>query len=1096
MKNKRRILSMVLALLMLFAVVFQMVACGDTNTDTNTNTDTSSGTDTSTGGGTTTDKVGYSVVVKSIGGMPLEGVKVYVADKEGNIKKDGIGTTNAKGTVTLNLPRDTGYTISLEDYPEGYYAEDSYDMGTTGAVITLTSSPIDIDKATGANYQLGDIIHDYTITVDGVSYRFSDILKEKKAIVLNFWYTTCSYCIEEFPDMDASYAKNLDKVMLFALNNNGQDNEKEVEDFKKSFYYAYYDYTSLRRALVANELTKPIGSAISYEILSKDKITLGFEDVLTEVLSADDVSAAKAELAAAIEAILLAEKDSKLKTAFADFAKALKEAEATEEALNTVFENAKNAVYNSFALELPMVKDDNHIENAFNVPGNPVTIVIDRYGMISFMHAGAIPNEKYFDALFNYYTIPDYQQALFSDISQLSPTVKPDVEAPSADEYRDTLAGGNEDIIFYPETESSDAEYSWPFVITTKDGVACVKPSNFDQDTSFATIHAEVTLKAGEAIMFDYWASSEYGYDSLYVLVDGKDIYTISGESESWQGCCPWVAIKDGTYKISFVYNKNIADYEGDDAVYLKNFRIVNSKDVDVESYIPRQATTDLKADASDYESYVEVVLGADGYYHVGSADGPILLANLIGYTNFTDETTVTLKISGDGSFKVDGVERYNELIQYCNYASNSQLYSYCSVTPELKGYLEEFVKQNIGVGEDNPNQWLTLCSYYDAYGTDGKQLEDPIKGLASFSAYEVSTEKPNVVEYNRVIMPRGLLYKFVPSVSGAYRFTTNSEYEVDGWIFVGNHDEWVKLGDKILYTYSDLGERWCEELLIDPDGDGIMERDYTNSTMVAYMEAGKEYYIDFAYYDQYQYGKFTFDVKYLGESFGHFIAASPGPFTYEEGVNGEQGDTIAGGIDVMLGDDGYYYHKKADGTKGSLLYADFYQYTSIFTTQSIKDICEVGAFNFSITEVDQMAIAYLDKYGVDGLVEYWGDDYEENYKYYQIDDVLEGKYHGYYLNGVYKSYGYEYVIDEVTGEETMVLQEIPKEAIPAPDYTDLIEKYIDLMLNETDYPERQGCVAVTEELAEALQLLMDKFTFEGVEHSWTKLCYYYNYLG
>ena len=142
------------------------------------------------------------------------------------------------------------------------------------------------------------------------------------------------------------------------------------------------------------------------------------------------------------------------------------------------------------------------------------------------------------------------------------------------------------------------------------------------------------------------------------------------------------------------------------------------------------------------------------------------------------------------------------------------------------------------------------------------------------------------------------------------------------------------------------------------------------------------------------------------------------------------------------------------------------------------------------------MAIAYLDKYGVDSLVEYWGDDYEENYKYYQIDDVLEGKYHGYYLNGVYKSYGYEYVTDEVTGEVTMVLQEIPKEAIPAPDYTALIEKYIDLMLNETDYPERQGCVAVTEELAEALQLLMDKFTFEGVEHSWTKLCYYYNYLG
>ena len=38
--------------------------------------------------------------------------------------------------------------------------------------------------------------------------------------------------------------------------------------------------------------------------------------------------------------------------------------------------------------------------------------------------------------------------------------------------------------------------------------------------------------------------------------------------------------------------------------------------------------------------------------------------------------------------------------------------------------------------------------------------------------------------------------------------------------------------------------------------------------------------------------------------------------------------------------------------------------------------------------------------------------------------------------------------------------------------------------------------MAVTERLAEILQLLMDKYTFENVDHSWTKLCYYYDYLG
>ncbi len=1096
MANKKRILSFVLALVMVLGIVMQLVACGPDNTDTSTSTGTDTGagsTNTNTGTDTgSTETVGYTVNVKSIGGMALEGVKVYVSDAEGNIRKEGIGTTNQFGSVTLKLPRANGYTISLEDYPEGYIVEDSYDMGATGATITLTSAPISGSSA-GARYELGDIIHDYKITLDGVTYTFSEILKDKKAIVLNFWFTTCNYCIEEFPDMEASYAKYSDVVALFALNGKlGGDSESQVTSFQNSFHYAYGELTSLRAALVANELTKALGTGISYEVLSRTEIDKGFD--ATYLLIDDTVTAA--DIAAAIEEALLEVDDSKIKQAFLDFANALKESNGADE-VEAAFASAKASIYDSFALDLPMVKDTNDIESCFGITGNPVTIVIDRYGMISFMHQGGIPNEKYFDALFNYYTVKDYTQDLFNGIGELTPTVKPTEDAPSNEEYNEALNKDGANIEFYPETDTSDAEYSWPFVITTKDGVTSVKPSNYDQDTSFAILHAKVELKAGEAIMFDYLTSTQYGYDVLYVLVDGQDIYTISGETNEFKGCCPWVAKEDGVYDIAFVYNKDYADYEGDDAVYLSNFRVVNEDEIDVATYIPRDAATNLNEYGSDYENYVEVFLGSDGYYHVGSETGPILLANLIGYTNFSFDYSITLDISETKEFYIDGVNYYNDLIKYCNYASNSQITNLCSVTPTLRKYLEAFVDQKIGVGEGNPNQWLTLCSYYDAYGTDGVQLEDPIKGLASFSAYDVKEEAPNLVEYNRVIMPRGLLYKFVPTKDGVYRFTTNSEYEVNGWIFIGDHDTWLETGDRILYTHSDIGERFCTELLIDPDGDGTYERDFTNASLVAFMEAGKEYYIDFAYYDQYQYGRFTFDVKFLGETYDSFIAASPGVFTYEEGLDGAMGDTIAGGIDVKLGEDGFYHHLKKDGTLGSILYADFSHTTSIFTTQSIKMLCDVGAFNFAITEVDQLAIAYLDRYGEDGLREAWGADYEQNYLYYQIDDILEGKYHGYYVDGVYKSYGYVYVTDEVTGETTMVLQDIPKNAVPAPDYTSLIEEYYGMIHNsDTEYVERQGCVAVTKELADALQMLMDKFTFEGVEHSWTKLCYYYEYLG
>lgn len=1105
--KKRRILSLLLAILMIFTVATQLIACGgNTNTDTSSDTETESNGGTDTGSnvpGTETGKVNYTVNVKSEGGMPLEGVKVYVADKDGNFSKNSIGTTGANGTAIITLPQSNEYQIFLEDAPDGYIVEDSYEMGTTGKNIVLTSAPIE-GGAAGARYELGDIIHNYTVTVDGVKYTFADILKEKDAIVLNFWFTTCNYCISEFPEMEASYAKYKDKIALFALNGKlGGDTDAKVESFKKAFHYAYSDYSTLKVALKANELTKAIGDGISYEVLSKTEIDKGFDATLLLITSASDKGAKADEIAEAIEDALLQEDDTALKKALQKFATDLKAVDTADEtALQGVFDTAKGEVYNSFALNLPMAKDENDIESCFGITGNPVTIVIDRYGMISFMHSGEIPNEKYFDALFNYFTVPkaNYKQAIFNGIGELTPTEKPNVEAPSNEKYNEILNKGEAEITFSPETNPDDAEYSWPFIEAEKEGVVCVKPSNYDKDNSYAILRSKVTLKAGEAVMFDYFASSQYGYDIMYVIVENQDIYSISGQSSKWQSCCPWVAKEDGVYEVALVYTKDYADLAGEDTVYVSNFRVVNEEDITVESFIPRDAATDLTEDASDFENYVEVVLGEDGYYHVGEADGPILLANLMGYTNFSRETTVTIDVTSVNSFVVDGVECYEDIILYCNYASNSQIYGFCSVTPTLKKYLEAYVDQKIGVGEGNPNQWLTLCSYYDAYGPDVKQLEDPIKGLSPFSAYEVKYDKEtpvqNKVVYDRVIMPRGLLYRFTPTESGVYRFTTNSEYEVNGWIFVGDHETWAKNGDRILYTHSDVGERHSTELLIDPDGDGTYERDFTNATMVAYMEAGKDYYIDFAYYDQYQYGTFTFEAKWIGESYDHFIVASPGLFTTED--DEMQGDIIAGGIKVVLGDDGYYHHDLGNGELGSIVYADFYQTTSIFTQQSIQMICDANAFNFAVTEVDQEAIALLKKHKTEeAFRELWGDKFEENWKYYQMDDIIDEKYHGYIVDGEYFAHGYVYKTDFETGETTMELPKLPVGAIQAPDYTALIEKYEGLVHNsETEYVERQGCVAVTEELAEALQMLMDKFTFEGVENSWTKLCYYYDHLG
>ena len=63
-------------------------------------------------------------------------------------------------------------------------------------------------------------------------------------------------------------------------------------------------------------------------------------------------------------------------------------------------------------------------------------------------------------------------------------------------------------------------------------------------------------------------------------------------------------------------------------------------------------------------------------------------------------------------------------------------------------------------------------------------------------------------------------------------------------------------------------------------------------------------------------------------------------------------------------------------------------------------------------------------------------------------------------------------------------------------DYTADIEKYVERMENDDKNPERQGCVAATEELAEILATLIDREVFEDVKHGWLKFCYYYDILG
>lgn len=932
----------ILSLICVLALVLSMAA--GCNNDTKDPTDPTDPSQPTSGNSGTQNKTNYTISLKSAGGVALSGVTVLAYGDEALQDLQGYGQTDSSGQAVLSLAGGKTYYMTLTNVPDGYVTETYYVHKGGKLDLTLSSQVIADSNLAGVSYKLGDVMRDFTVTAaDGNSYTLSEMLKEKDAVVLNFWYTTCTYCIQEFPYLDTAYQNYSDKIGVLALNNYAGDKPADVEYIQNSFY-EYYN-------------------------------------------------------------------------------------------------SSYGSIDRTGGLPFPMCYEELGIGNAFNLSGYPTTVVVDRYGVICFIYAGGLPNENYWGYIFDAFIGEDYTQTLYTDISQLIPEAKPTEKMPASEEIDAAFSGSDMQVTYCGEEGTEDAEYSWPFLIGEKDGVSCVYPSNIGVESSYATMYANVTLEKGDVLAFDYYSSSELNADVLYVLVDRNDIYQISGEGNGWNTCYTWVAPEAGEYEVAFCYLKDSSSNVGDDTVYLSNLRVCSVADIDLPTYIKRECATNMRDDGFGYENYATVVLNEkDGYYHVGSENGPLLMANLMMATQFSNDPIYTLAYNG--LIVLDGYDYYNDLVNYCSYASNSQIYSLVAVNQELRELLEK-VSEAVGI-EKSKNEWLQMCCYYDAYGTGGVQMSDPTAGLAAHNAFTANLGK-NTVFYDRVIMPRGLLYSFVPEKSGVYRITSHSDTYINGWLFT----EEDLIDREPFYTYW-LNERaWQDEM---------------NISMVVYLEAGKEYFVDVAFMDVYSTGSIDFTIEYEGSKLDLLVLASPGFFTYHDETTY---DVVAGGIDVALGDDGYYHELRADGTLGSILYADFVSYSNIFASQSILDLIASGSFNFALTEDDHWVLDYydyLEERDFDGtdfetcMKEIWGEDFEEKWELLAVEDVLAGYYHG-------------------DGE----------------DRTELMQGYADMIIKSGAL---EGCVAVDEELAQALQELMDKYTFQDVDHSWTKLCYYYQHFG
>ncbi|MDE7463486.1 MAG: TlpA family protein disulfide reductase [Clostridiales bacterium] len=583
----------------------------------------------------------------------------------------------------------------------------------------------------------------------------------------------------------------------------------------------------------------------------------------------------------------------------------------TVEAFRT---NATNsAAYGWDELTFPMV-DASHTAStglltAFGIAAFPYSIMIDREGVICFIIGGG-GSEEEFRAEFERYTADDYVQ--FIHFPNKNAQEKPNIAAPSSAAISNAINADGFTATYYHDTN----EYNWPWIISA-DGKT-IQASNSKTDTNarvstFSMLYADFEIAADKVLAFDYKTSTEENGDYLYVFVDNELLYSYSGVAQNFSTCYAYVPLKAGKHTLALSYLKDGDKYAGDDTVYIKNMRFEDSVGARTEM-LYRCATGGLN-DNGDYSEYITPVYNeATGYYHVNTAYGPIIIADVLNSGVKWDERSAWDFASNDSQ-----TEAYAEtLAPYVTISNNARRQGFVGVTQELKESLDVLMSK-YGNKTNNKNEWLDICYYYVVYGgAENEIVTDPAEGLAAHNSFPAEITAfgakdlvLNHVNKERVLMPRGIWYKFVPQNTAIYRI--RSVDEVDGYCWLRDEN-----GNIIRENNSDQSYGFL-----------IMEK----------LEKDKVYYAAVDFNDVDYTGEFDFVIEELDASGPIWTSAAGGGYTWDEDENGNMNIRLTHAVDYVLGNDNCYHVKNADGSAGALLYVDLINTTDLFYPLSIEKI-------------------------------------------------------------------------------------------------------------------------------------------------------------
>lgn len=193
-------------------------------------------------------------------------------------------------------------------------------------------------------------------------------------------------------------------------------------------------------------------------------------------------------------------------------------------------------------------------------------------------------------------------------------------------------------------TVTSDGSY--PFENAIKDGKGVIKSTNIGINDSESSV--TLTFSGIGEVKFDYLVSSENGWDGIFILVNGFEVFKDSGNEGEWKSFS-WYSETDVTNNVVVKYVKDIGGHYGDDCCYLSALTF------DQTMYAP---LLEFTIDGNTYNSNATI------YYDYGTNTGVLSFANATDYVVDVKLNGASLGDAASYELKASPNYKINNIIQ------------------------------------------------------------------------------------------------------------------------------------------------------------------------------------------------------------------------------------------------------------------------------------------------------------------------------------------------------------------------------------------------------------------------------------------------